>query len=93
MFIKYNIYMIVRFCLKIKRRMLLMISLKKLFRASEILFAEIRRKTDFYINRLLFKIKAPTYALELTVTHFKIKEHSFFKINNRGLLYLQYSAA
>lgn len=78
--------MIVRFCLKIKRPVLLMISLKKLFRASEILFAEIRRKTDFYINRLLFKIKTPTYAPKLTVTPFKIKEHSFFKINNRGII-------
>lgn len=68
---------------KIKKWMLLIISSEKLFKASEIQFVKMKRKLYFYINKLIFKSKTPTYTPQITVTPFEIKKISFFKIKNR----------
>ena len=47
--------MIVRFCSKIKKKMDLIGSSEKMFKAFE--FIKMKRKPDFYINRLFLKLK------------------------------------
>ncbi len=49
-------------------------------------FIKMKRKPDFYINRLIFKIKTPAYAPQITVMPFEIKELSFNRKINRGRL-------
>lgn len=75
--------MIVRFCPKIKKKMDLTAS-SEMFKAFK--FIKMKRKPDFYINRLIFKIKTPAYAPQITVMPFEIKELSFNRKINRGRL-------
>lgn len=49
-------------------------------------FIKMKRKPDFYINRLIFKIKTPAYTPQITVMPFEIKELSFNRKINRGRL-------
>ena len=76
--------MIVRFCSKIKKKMDLIASSEKMFKAFE--FIKMKRKPNFYINRLIFKIKTPAYTPPITVMPFEIKELSFNRKINRGRL-------
>ena len=72
-----------RFCSKIKKKMDLTAS-SEMFKAFK--FIKMKRKPDFYINRLIFKIKTPAYTPQITVMPFEIKELSFNRKINRGRL-------